>query len=470
MATTIRLIKKVTFTMPSKATAKPYLVEPVPVNGLAGLHHWKQDLRAGLAVSLVSLPLSMAISVASGAPASAGLLTAFIAGLVLPVVGGSYLTIASPAAGMAPVLYQGISGLGQGNLLVGYPLILPLIIVTGLLQLLLSRFPMAALAQRLPGTVITGMLTSIGVIVLVKQLPLLLGYTFKAHSISGMLLELPTALQGAQPEVALLGLLTLLLIALFTWLSQALPVFKGLPPFFYALVLATALAQLLNLEPVFLLPLPLNPIEGIVLPNVMGLISTPSLWYQALIVVISLLVVNTVESLATLRAVDQLDPFRRSSDTQRSLFGVGACNISSGLLGGLTVIPEVIRSTVNIVAGAYTQWAAVWNAVALLLGWLLMQPLLTKLPLCVLAAVLMVSSLNLCKTSYGVQAWQQGVMAFMVYITTVGLTLGFDLMWGLAGGTVLYGVLRVASKYLTVSPTRIYVGANEKPTGKRSRR
>src|SRR3954452_14209026 len=114
-----------------------------PENGLAGLKHWRHDLVAGLLVSLISLPLSLGIAVASGAPPICGLISAIIAGLILPFLGGSYVTVSGPAAGLAPVLFASMMLLGRGDREVGYPLLLGAICLTGLVQIILAKLKLA---------------------------------------------------------------------------------------------------------------------------------------------------------------------------------------------------------------------------------------------------------------------------------------------------------------------------------------
>lgn len=121
-----------------------------PRNGLAGLKHWRHDLLAGLQVALVSLPLSLGIAIASGAPPVTGLVSAIIAGLIFPFIGGAYVTISGPAAGLAPALLAGMLTLGQGDLAVGYPLLLVAICLTGLVQITLCAFRAGAFSRMLP--------------------------------------------------------------------------------------------------------------------------------------------------------------------------------------------------------------------------------------------------------------------------------------------------------------------------------
>src|SRR5690348_2528380 len=152
-----------------------------PQNGLAGLKHWRQDLAAGLVVSLISMPFSLGIAVASGAPPITGIISAIIAGFVLPFLGGSYVTISGPAAGLAPVLLAGMLALGNGNLETGYPLLLVAIFFTGAVQVVLAKLKLARFAAIFPAAVVEGMLCAIGLLIIVKQIPLLLGVKFVAH-------------------------------------------------------------------------------------------------------------------------------------------------------------------------------------------------------------------------------------------------------------------------------------------------
>lgn len=139
-----------------------------PQNGLAGLKHWRHDLLAGLVVSMVSVPFSLGIAVASGAPPICGLISAIIAGLVLPFLGGSYVTISGPAAGLAPALLAGMLLLGKGDLATGYPLLLVAICLTGLVQLVLAFFKAARFSAIFPSSVVAGMLASIGLLIIAK--------------------------------------------------------------------------------------------------------------------------------------------------------------------------------------------------------------------------------------------------------------------------------------------------------------
>ena len=131
-----------------------------PQNGIKGLKHWRYDLLAGMQVALVSLPLSLGIAIASGAPPVTGVISAIIAGLIFPFLGGAYVTISGPAAGLAPALLAGMIMLGGGDLAAGYPLLLVAICLTGLVQIVLAFFKAGRFALFLPVTVVEGMLAA----------------------------------------------------------------------------------------------------------------------------------------------------------------------------------------------------------------------------------------------------------------------------------------------------------------------
>ena len=132
--------------MDTNATANA--MSEKPRNGLAGLKHWRHDLLAGLLVSLISVPFSLGIAISSGAPPVSGLVSAIIAGMVLPFLGGSYVTISGPAAGLAPALLAAMLLLGRGDTHVGYPLLLGAICITGAVQIVLAKYPGFSPAQQ----------------------------------------------------------------------------------------------------------------------------------------------------------------------------------------------------------------------------------------------------------------------------------------------------------------------------------
>jgi carbonic anhydrase len=342
-----------------------------PANGLAGLKYWRQDILAGLLVSLISLPFSLGIAVASGAPPVCGLISAIIAGLLLPFLGGSFVTISGPAAGLAPVLFAAMLSLGKGDTLEaklahGYPLLLCAIAFCGALQIILSLLKAAKISAIFPSTVVEAILASIGLLIIVKQLPYFLGVPFQAHDFFPYLAELPGKIQYLNPKVLGLGIFSLALI--FGLSSMKTKWVKIVPPQVIAVVVAIFVGRLLGLTGTQLIHVPDKPFEhGVVMPNFTGLFSDSSLMMPLIIAVLTLAMVDGVESLATASAIDRIDPYRRKSDPNRVLLAMGISNICSSMAGGLTIIPGGVKSTACIEGGGKTLWANFYNAIFLIL-------------------------------------------------------------------------------------------------------
>ena len=366
-----------------------------PQNGIAGLKHWRHDLLAGMVVSLVSVPFSLGIAVASGAPPVCGLISAIIAGLVLPFLGGSYVTISGPAAGLAPALFAAMMLLGRGNREVGYPLLLGAICLTGLVQVVLARLKLARFAAVFPAAVVEGMLAAIGLLIIAKQLPLILGTKFEEHEFWSILRETPSQFMRMDPKVFGLGIFCLALI--FAMASIKARWVKVVPPQVFAAVVGLILGWFMGLDGDRLINIPAQPFKhGIVMPNFHGLFTNHSLWWALFTTVLTLTMIDGVESLATIAAIDKIDPFRRKSDPNKTLNAMGISNMCSSMAGGLTIIPGGVKSTTAILAGARTQWANFYNASFLVIYLLLGRNLINLMPYTALGAIVLYTGYKLC--------------------------------------------------------------------------
>ena len=189
-----------------------------PQNGVAGFKHLRHDIIAGIIVSLVSLPLSSGIAIASGAPPIVGLISAIIAGFLFPLIGGAYMTIAGPSAGLAPAIIAVMISLGGAgdaeHLGEGYQFLLVVIFIVGCLQVVLSLLKLARFAAIIPVTVVEGMLASIGLLIIVKQLPKFFGFTGKphAHEFVEYIGEVPAYIRGFTPSAFGVALACLVLL------------------------------------------------------------------------------------------------------------------------------------------------------------------------------------------------------------------------------------------------------------------
>ncbi len=412
-----------------------------------GLKHWKADLRSGFMVAMISLPFSMGIAITSGAPPVCGIMSSIIAGFVLPFLGGSYVTISGPAAGLAPALFAGMIALGgvqlgghgsQAELLTaGYPLVLVAICIAGLLQVVLARLKVARLSAIFPAAAIEGMLAAIGLMIIAKQIPLFMGVKFQAHEFWEILRETPNHLSAMSLQVLGLGIGCVAL--LFTLAALPGRLLKVMPPPVWVFVLGTlASVFLFHLDRQFLINVPESPLKhGVVLPNFREVATNYRLWAPLAYLVLTLLLIDGTESLATIAAVDKIDPYRRRSDPDRTLNAMGVSNVCSSMFGGLTIIPGIVKSTANIIGGGRTQWANFFNACCLLTFLCFGRELINLVPTTVLASILVFIGYKLCRPKVWAEVAQVGAEQLFIFTVTVLVTVTTDLLIGIAAGLAL---------------------------------
>jgi len=425
----------------------PVVPADKPRNGFAGLKHWRYDLPSGIMVAMISLPFSMGIALASGAPPVCGITSAIIAGFVLPFLGGSFVTISGPAAGLAPAIFAGIITLGaakigadastQEKLDAGYPLILVGICLAGVLQAVLAKLKVARLSAIFPAAAIEGMLVAIGLMIIVKQIPLFLGQQFEAHEFWEILQETPSRVPLMDPKIFGLGIASLALLFILAAIPSRL--FKIMPPPVWVFFGGTVVAQLvLHLTGSALITVPENPLKhGIVWPDFHSYFTTSSLILPLTVTVLTLLLIDGTESLATIAAVDKIDPFRRKSDPDRTLLAMGVSNVSSSVLGGLTIIPGIVKSTANILGGGRTQWANFYNACCLLLMLIFARDLINMVPKCLLASILVFVGYKLSRPKVWLHMAKIGKEQFFIFAATVLITVTTDLLIGILSGVAL---------------------------------
>jgi MFS superfamily sulfate permease-like transporter len=404
-----------------------------PQNGLAGLKHWRHDMMAGLIVALVSVPLSLGIALASGAPPICGLTSEIIAGLVFPFLGGAFVTISGPAAGLAPVLYSSIAALGHGDMEKGYHMILGVIMFAGLTQIVLTKMNAAKFSYLIPRSAVHGMLAAIGLMIIAKQIPNFIGHKYHSHEFFGYIVETPSHISHMNMSVFAISIVCL---AVLLFLPKVKNKFvKMIPPHLVVVLLGIGLGQLCHLDPKFLVSIPANPLEhGFAFPDFAALFASPSMIPTIILCVFALTFVDGTESLATIHAIDQIDPFHRKSNPHRTLFAMGISNICSALIGGLTIIPGAIKSTTNILAGGRTAWVNFYNAMFLIIFLLCLNGLMAMIPIATLSAVLVHIGYKLA----GPEKWQRqielGWQQLAVFTTVVLVTVTSDLLIGIFCG------------------------------------
>ncbi len=426
-----------------------------PRNGIAGLKHWRYDLLAGLQVALVSLPLSLGIAIASGAPPVTGLVSAIIAGLIFPFLGGAYVTISGPAAGLAPALLAGMLMLGGGDLAAGYPLILVAIFLTGVVMIILAQFRAGKLvAMFLPVTVVEAMLAAIGLMIIVKQVPSLLGdLSAGAKPMLDSILALPDSFLRIDPAIALIGAVCLFLMFYINRTRHAW--MRKIPAPLTVCAIGIGFGYAFNLDASYLISMPESLLQdGITLPAFDAVLSRPELWTAIIVVVITLTLIDSIESLATVSAVDKIDPYRRKSEPNTTLRAMGVSNVLSSMAGGLTIIPGGVKSRTNIDAGGRTLWANFANAMFLLIFLFFASKLIGRIPLAAIGAVIVYVGWRLCEPKVFIKTHSIGRDHIVVFIVTVAAILATDLLIGIIVGVITQLVL---NSYLLAPSLRMVI-------------
>lgn len=423
------------------------ITNPMPSNGIKGLkENWRNDLSAAVSVSLVALPLALGIAVASEVAPMAGVLSAIIGGVVTTFFRGGHLAINGPAAGLIAVILGGLAVL-DGN--INY--VLAAIVVSGGIQILMGFLKMGRFAKLLPSSVLHGILAAIGVIIFAKQAHFALGTKSEATTTIGTLLDIFYKLPEANPFVFLISLVGILVLVFYKKINHKF--IRLIPAPMWVLVLALPIVFVFNffdshsisvfglsygVGPELLIDIPKNPLDSIMHPD-FEMIGTSAFW----LTVLSITMIASVETLASARAVDKLDPYRRTTNLNKDLVGVGLSTMVSGALGGLPIITVIVRSTVNVNSNAKTKWSNLYHGIFLIMFVLLLAPILRSVPLAALAAILVHTGFKLASPKVFKMAYDQGVEQLLFLSSTLIITLFTDLLYGIVGGILVTLILHM---------------------------
>ncbi len=401
----------------------------------------KHDLPAGLSVFLVALPLCLGIALASHAPLYAGLLSGVIGGLIVSLVSGSSLGVSGPAAGLAGMISGYIITLGN------FKVLLLAIIIAGLFQLLLGIFKLGVIANYFPSSVIKGMLAAIGILLIVKQIPVAIGYDkpdywssdfFKIFSKENMLGNL-----SAFNHHATMGAVIIFFVSLVVLIVMQQPFakkFKTIPAPLLAVlagvvtnIIFTKLTSGLSLKATQLVFIPANIFGNVSLPDFKQLFATAAVWKAGILIGL----LATLETLLCVEAIDKLDRHNRITPVNRELVAQGLGNMLCGLLGAIPITAVVVRGAANVDAGGRTKLSAFTHGLFLLLAVLLVPFLLNQIPYASLAAVLFVTGYNLTKPKLYINMWRLGFKQLLPFLLTIIFILFSDLLTGVCIGLLL---------------------------------
>ena len=403
---------------------------------------WKADLAAGLVVFLVALPLCLGIALASGAPLLAGVVTGIVGGTIVSRLSGSPLMVSGPAAGLTAIVLSAITELGS------FQLFLVAVVMAGALQMLLGVLRAGIIGYYFPSSVIRGMLAAIGLTLVLKQLPYALGVgiqpfesdAFAEPQGGNTFTAIFDAIGSARPAAVILALSALL--SLILWPKLAPRKLKAIIPAPLAAVVIGVIGSLglaafipgwaLPREALVSLPVLQSPTElfdMLVFPDWSGLLR-PDVWRIAGTIAI----VASLETLLSLEATDKLDPWKRTSPTNRELLAQGSGNMVAGLLGGLPMTGVIVRSAANVGAGGRT-WRSSWiHGVMLLCAIVILPASLNYVPLAVLAAILVHTGFKLAHPRIFRDMFRIGYKSALPFAVTVVAILATDLLIGITVG------------------------------------
>ena len=407
----------------------------------------KSDIPSSIVVFFVALPLCLGIALASGAPLFSGLIAGIVGGIVVGALSGSKIGVSGPAAGLAAIVLSAIVSLGN------FQDFLLAVVLGGVIQLLFGIARLGIIGYFFPSSVIKGMLTGIGIFIVLKQIPYFFGYdtTLDGGTTFSNIINSVTNFSTGPTIIGAISLAILIL-----WdrvLSKKAKVFQLVQGPLVAVVLGILFylftkdneSLMLNSSQLVSVPVPedIDSFFGqFTFPN-FGMITNPEIW----IIAFTIALVASLETLLCVEATDKLDPDKNVTPTNRELLAQGTGNIISGLIGGLPITQVIVRSSANIQSGGKSKASAIIHGFFLLISVMLIPTLLNKIPLSVLAAILFVVGYKLAKPTLFKKMFQLGWKQWIPFVTTVVGIIAIDLLKGLALGLAVGIVVILIKSY-----------------------
>tara|TARA_B110000902_G_scaffold151817_1_gene174431 strand:- start:8039 stop:9619 length:1581 start_codon:yes stop_codon:yes gene_type:complete len=414
----------------------------------------KNDLPASIVVFFVALPLCLGIALASGAPLFSGLIAGIIGGIVVGALSGSKIGVSGPAAGLAAIVLTAIGSVG------GYENFLVAVVLGGVIQIIFGFLKAGIIGYYFPSSVIKGMLTGIGIIIILKQIPHFFGYDanpegdFAFFQVDGenTFSEIFKSLNNISFGSTIIGLIGLGILLLWsTVLSKKGKIFNLIQGPLVAVVAGIVYFFVTDSESKYgisashlvSVPVPDNLdsfLGQFSFPN-FNAITNPEIW----VVAFTIALVASLETLLCVEATDKIDPHKNVTPTNRELLAQGTGNILSGLIGGLPITQVIVRSSANIQSGGRSKMSAIIHGFFLLISIILIPSLLNKIPLSVLAAVLLIVGYKLAKPGLFLQMYRLGWKQSIPFTVTVLGIVFIDLLYGIGLGLAV-GVVVILIK------------------------
>jgi MFS superfamily sulfate permease-like transporter len=423
-----------------------------------GIGHYvkniKSDFPSSIVVFLVALPLCLGIALGSGAPLFSGLIAGMIGGIVIGMLSGSQLSVSGPAAGLTAIVAAAILKLPT------FEAFLLAVVVCGLLQVVLGFLKAGVLGDYVPSSVIKGMLAAIGLILILKQLPHLVGYnasfegdeSFKQQNQENTFTAIIHSVKYITPVAVAIGIASLLLHIFWDkFVANKKGIIKLIPAPLLIVLLGVGVNEVMKsvnpqyaLHADLMVNIPIASSAGeffsfFTFPD-WSQFANKEIWIAGL----TLALVASLETLLSIEAIDDLDPYQRVTNKNRELKAQGVGNFISGLIGGLPITSVIVRSSANVNAGAKTKMSAVYHGTLLLVCVAFIPGLLNLIPKTALAAILIYTGYKLAKPSLFKMFYKKGWDQFLPFVITIVAILLTDLLKGVMIGMVtgLFFVLR----------------------------
>jgi len=421
------------------------------------------DLAASVVVFLVALPLCLGIALASGAPLLSGVVAGIVGGLVVGLLSPSHVQVSGPAAGLTAIVLAAI--VSQGS----FEAFLPCVVIAGAMQAAMGFMRLGVIARFVPNSVIKGMLAAIGLILILKQLPHLVGWdadsfgdvAFKQADGANTFSEIFVAYSHINEGATLIGLMCLGLM--FGWKSIPIKKLQAIPAPLAAVLLGTLMSEgfsllspSLAIDATHRVALPegglFDFLGGLARPD-WSVVSSPDTWFVA----VTIALVASLETLLCLEAAIKLDTWRRDASPDRELIAQGIGNFIAGFAGGLPLTGVIVRSSANADSGAKTRFSAVFHAFWLILAVVALASVLNRVPLAALAAILLHIGYRLARPVLFKQAWKAGWSQFLPFTITIGAILFTDLLTGIGIGLAV-GLITILRESVRIPALRIDKG------------
>jgi carbonic anhydrase len=436
----------------------------LPKQGFSGLkQNWRHDLIAAVSVALVALPLGLGISIASGSavPPMAGVISAIIGGLLTTFIRGSNVGINGPGAGLVGVSLIGVVTLAKVGGGTGYNHYMAVIMVAGAMQALMGLLKWGKYGELLPASVVRGVLAAIGIIIFASQIHIAFDTGFGKATAMDSISAIPGNLKNINWPIGIIALVSLAILIIHPMFIGKLRVLHYIPAPMLVLLAAVPFVFIFGLQENHIVHLfnrefmvgPKNLIhvdditKSFNLRPDFSLIKTGTFWATA----ISVFLVSTIETIPSSKAVDKLDPYKRTTNLNKDLIGTGISTIVAGFLGGLPVITVIVRSSLNINHGARTKWSNFFHGLILLALVFFLIDEIQMVPLAALAAILVFTGVKLASPKMFRDTMKLGYEQFVIVAFTIISTLQYNLKTGLIAGILITILIHLVKSHIPIN-------------------